>query len=482
LALLRTNEVNCLDANPLGLLRAPDVTRITSQLANGFSVNSNCNNVTFGDGANRQNFPSVDAFKQEVTSIMTTGLSCLRALRAPTGGGPSFKATRTADELLANVFSSPERRNDSNKLRITCEVPDAKKKTAYAMGTDILDSEFPTLRLNPPVLNKNNYKQIMFHELLHMTGSNGKPHVHNYGNCQAEDRVPACAACCFRSEESINSSVNTSLNLGLSSYEALKELSCKVCAGHFDTLDKAMVAYAKTELVQGNQTSYKYAAFELRKAVLINPQNSEAWLLLAQSLNLVSPTLIERDMRIWGAYQKAIDTAASEAEKDRIKNSADYVALKNKLYRQTSTSGQTFYDLRGYKRSETTRLSTNIQDLILNFESKRAVMKMGLQSCGPQPSGSDCEARITALNNEYRLAYVQLNKANKATSRSTMEPIQISSDIIDNLKAEAEFFNDTFIPCLRTGDGDVEKCWEKSFPKQAANKQSIDAQDWRARP
>lgn len=240
------------------------------------------------------------------------------------------------------------------------------------------------------------------------------------------------------------------------------------------------MAYAKTELAQGNQTSYKYAGFELRKATLLNPQNSEAWLLLAQSLDLVSPTLIERDMRIWGAYEKAIETAADEAAKQRIRSNPDYQALKTKLYRQTSTSGQTFYDIRGYKRTDTTRISPATQDAILKFESKHALFKMALQSCGPQTPDSACETRIDEFNNAYRQAYVDLKNANlKTVGKTSTMGGDISDGIIDNLKAEAKAYNDKLIPCVRQGQGNVEQCWEKTFPNLASNKNAIETQDWR---
>lgn len=465
---------NCLADSPNNLLRPTTVNQILHRLADGINVASNCENVVLGNGNQAIRFNTAADLKNELQSIINQGQQCMRALKDQAGNHSSQQATRLADEMLANVFADADRRNASQKLTVTCNVPDEAKKSIYARATDVNQSHFPELMLNPQTLNKTNYGQIVMHEMLHMSGTPGHSHTHNYDDPSAPDLAQACAVCCFPGDTQLVNQVSTDMNLDLSNTQELRNRSCNICAGHY-SLAQQQVEYARTEMAQGNMTSYRLAAFELRKAVVNDPNNVEAWRLLAHAMAQVRPKLIDRDAKIVLAFRKAIELEQDAQKKQQLQNHPTYLAVLNRM-KSSNDNGPGLLDLHRYIRTDQNDLEPVLKDKIVDLEVERAHVRVILQSCPDFRANSSCSDQLHDAFIAYKGRLDALKQTNSSLGRLTDK---IHDSMMDGVSAEYNRHVRMY-RCVNDGNGTVRSCFMQYYNNPP--KTSTDYMDWFNRP
>ncbi len=474
LAFFETGATRCLGADPLARLASTEVAAITAEIAGGVIPAGDCaGGMTLSGNGDPVTFGSAASVRDMVRSVVNDGLACLRNLKAPDGTTPSQQANRLADELLANVFSDAGRRDRPASLVVHCSVPVEKQKTTYAVAAPVTQIDFPRLSLNPSTLNRSNHPQVVFHEMLHMTGTAGHPHVHNYQNPGAADLAQVCAACCFQGDTTVNATAAPVVPI--TTVAQLRQESCNTCAGHFTPLSRQQVAYARTELVQGNNASYKYANYELRKAVINEPGNREAWLLLAESSRLIRPSTIDRDFRALAGYRRAYALSTTDADRDAVRNSPQYLALQRKLAQLNDREGNTMLQARAYVDREQTTLDSSVRKAILDLEAERAKLRIVIQSCSDFSSGSTCSTQATAALSSYRAKNQAFGTANAAVT-NTRE--RSPSYAVTQANAEVAR-HERLLTCMQSG-GSADSCFNTAYGNPGRG--SLEAQDWNNQP
>ena len=352
----------------------------------------------------------------------------------------------------------------------------ADMQMAAARATDITKPNFPLITLNPTNLSNKDFRMTSFHELLHMGGSHGHPHIHDYNNPAAPDLAQACAACCFGDSLQVSSSESTAMRLGIANGQELKNLNCKICAGHFPRLSDQQVAYAKSELAQGNPTSFRLAIFELRKAVTNDPQNQEAWRLMAYALATLSPPRnIDTDFKALAAYEKAI--ALDPTQPSPLRNDPNYKRIKSLVSRSNMTHGQTMWEYRGYTGvQEGAPGNKAFQNKIIALETNRAGLRMALQGCHDFSVGNPCRQQLDQAIVAYRDSRRSVLAAEK-TGRHLGNRINMLNQ---------EYHRHTNIyNCVIGKDAaprTPDQCFQQAYQLNSDNQRSDQYRDWVLRP
>jgi hypothetical protein len=421
-------------------------------------VHSSCHNFKLvgNDGsADKGTALPPATIKSRLTGIINTGVQCMRNLKAADGTTPAHTSNRMADELLANVYARANNES-AKKLNIRCDRPAARVNEAgyannvMATTSNFADPEFPSIFLNR--LPEERFDQTVFHELLHLSGTQGHQCLHRNNDAREMDRIQSCAACCFPIANSVTTNTDFKLLVPeIRSDEQLKQLSCNVCSGNLSVVD-SMIAYAKTEIAQGGGTSLKYAAIELRKAVQLDPNNYEAWRLLGEVLNLFANPTDARQMRVVAALDQAAAHAPNEAARRSILASASYQRANR--FSRTEAAGR--LTTGNYL---TRSASTADQDLALQYEKKRSLFLMTINSCGPHietTSGPNCHdlatTHLAAMAQEYKL----MAKKNSESKSAMYRPY--NEETLTRMRNMIKTYRDVALPCLQNAGGSIQSC------------------------
>jgi hypothetical protein len=213
-----------------------------------------------------------------------------------------------------------------------------------------------------------------------------------------------------------------------------------------------MIAYAKTEIAQGGGTSLKYAAIELRKTVQLDPNNYEAWRLLGEVLNLFANPTDARQMRVVAALDQAAAHAPNEAARRSILASASYQRANR--FSRTEAAGR--LTTGNYL---TRSASTADQDLALQYEKKRSLFLMTINSCGPHietTSGPNCHdlatTHLAAMAQEYKL----MAKKNSESKSAMYRPY--NEETLTRMRNMIKTYRDVALPCLQNAGGSIQSC------------------------
>ena len=314
------------------------------------------------------------AIKDTVKEVLNEGIRCLRDL-----GGPT--ASKMADSLVANVLTPAGTPGHSRPpLHIGCQLPlgteVSASGTTAAVSVKNTDCDYPALYVSPGNMDGKVSKQTVFHELLHLAGIHGKQCFHNYSQAGAMELVEPCAAACIPSAGSRPGD------------KFITETSKKLCRGDFkNDPAKHAIEYAKT---QSLQRQFAVAAQELRKAVMYDPTNGEAWHSLATNLQELPPHP-ERDLRILASMEMALKMTTDPAARDKIKNDPLYTSARSNLFANSDPRG---YLSRHYFGDKIP--TTEQTDLAVKVLVGRTIAQMTLESCGPMGKYTDGTSGVTA--------------------------------------------------------------------------------------